>query len=170
MTSPAANPLLAAALAYALRGWAVFPLHSIIDGKCSCGKACGSHGKHPRTPNGLKDATVIEETISRWWQRWPGANIGLLTGARSGFWVLDVDAGADKPGEERPDQVGSTVFRRLRQHRPVFPLFLHDCGCRRNVPGHDWRGSLSAHPAVGAGQSLNEWARQKLLAAAAKVA
>jgi hypothetical protein len=32
---------LLAALAYARRGWAVFPVHSITDGRCSCGNhAC----------------------------------------------------------------------------------------------------------------------------------
>lgn len=90
-----ANPLLTAALAYAARGWHVFPCHTpTVDG-CSCLKrtACTDRGKHPRTKNGLKDATTDPGQIRRWWQQmWPEANIGICTGAVSDFVVLDVDA------------------------------------------------------------------------------
>ncbi len=74
-------------------GWKIFPLHTPIDdGVCSCGTAdCQSIGKHPRTPRGLKDATTDLEQIKRWWQKWPDANIGIATGAASGFFVVDID-------------------------------------------------------------------------------
>lgn len=89
----ALDSLLGAALAYAGRGWYVFPLHTAIGGRCSCGDpTCGSVGKHPRTKNGLRDATTDEPTIRRWWAKWPDANIGIATGAESGVVVLDVDA------------------------------------------------------------------------------
>jgi putative DNA primase/helicase len=39
----------------------------------------------------LKDATSTPETIRGWWKRWPLANLGLLTGPLSGFFVVDVD-------------------------------------------------------------------------------
>jgi len=83
-----------AALTYAQRwGWPVLPLHSIgLAGSCTCGRAdCGSPGKHPRTPRGLKDATRDVITIRNWWRAFPNANIGITTGAASGFFVLDVD-------------------------------------------------------------------------------
>jgi hypothetical protein len=84
--------MLDTALTYAQRGWAVFPLHTIIDGRCTCGKqACSSAGKHPRTLHGVKDATTDEVTIRQWWTQWPEANIGIATGAISGLVVLDVD-------------------------------------------------------------------------------
>jgi len=89
--------LLTAALAYARRGWPVFPLHHPVNDRCSCGKAeCGNVGKHPRyhdadLQHGLKDATTDLETIQRWWSRWPEANIGVVTGAISGLVVLDID-------------------------------------------------------------------------------
>jgi hypothetical protein len=80
------------ALAYARRGWHVFPLHHIINGRCTCGKAkCRSPGKHPRTRHGLKDATTEEPTVTAWWTKTPDANIGVPTGKASGFVVLDVD-------------------------------------------------------------------------------
>lgn len=79
------------ALAAASRGWGVVPLHSIRDGKCSCGKgeACDSPGKHPRTPHGIKDATTDEEAIQAWWTIYLDANVGIATGG--GLVVLDFD-------------------------------------------------------------------------------
>lgn len=93
------NAKLAAALLYASIGWRVMPLHSpaINAGAigCSCGRDdCPSPAKHPRTERGLKDATSDEATIRDWWRRWPGANVGVVTGADSGIVVLDVDAGS----------------------------------------------------------------------------
>jgi hypothetical protein len=40
---------------------------------------------------GLHEATTDLETVRAWWQRWPWANIGVATGARSGIVVVDVD-------------------------------------------------------------------------------
>lgn len=83
---------LDAALDCARRGWAVFPLHTPIDGGCSCRKVeCSSVGKHPRTYNGFQDATTDEAQIRMWWEAWPQANIGLVTGAESGLVVIDID-------------------------------------------------------------------------------
>lgn len=92
------NEMLTAALWYAQKkGWAVIPLHSIKNGACTCGKRnCDNPGKHPRfdknlIPNGLKSATTDPERIREWWNRWPDANIGIVTGAKSGFVALDID-------------------------------------------------------------------------------
>src|SRR5215469_11221378 len=75
------NPLLAAALAYAARGWAVFPLQP--------------GGKKPMAgSNGFKDATIDHAQIEAWWTKNPDANIGIATGAASGISVLDVDVKA----------------------------------------------------------------------------
>ena len=85
--------MLEAALAYARMGWKVFPLHTIIDGRCSCGKTdCNSPGKHPRTGRGFKEASADPDQIRRWWARWPDANIGIATG--DGLVVVDVDGAA----------------------------------------------------------------------------
>jgi hypothetical protein len=84
--------MLASALDYASVGWHVIPLHHPLeDGGCSCRRNCESPYKHPRTRNGLDDATTDEATIQRWWGRGPWSNIGIVTGARSGIVVLDVD-------------------------------------------------------------------------------
>jgi hypothetical protein len=83
--------MLDSALAYAGRGFPVFPLHErTAEGACSCGKSdCASPCKHPRTSHGLKEANIDVATIRQWWGRWPQANIGVATGRR--LLVLDVD-------------------------------------------------------------------------------
>ena len=86
--------MLQSALRYAKQGLAVFPLYGIKNGKCTCGnKDCRNPGKHPRTRNGLKDATTDAAQIRSWWNAWPDSNIGIATGAVSGIVVLDVDSG-----------------------------------------------------------------------------
>ena len=86
------NQLLDWALKYAENGYPIFPVHSVKDGKCSCGNLlCSSVGKHPRTSDGFKSATTDSATIKKWWTMWPDANIGLPTGQTSGLVVVDAD-------------------------------------------------------------------------------
>lgn len=80
-----------AALSYADRGWQVLPLYEIRSGRCSCGTACASPGKHPRLRHGLEDASADPDKIKTWWDQWPNANIGIRTGRESNLWVIDVD-------------------------------------------------------------------------------
>ncbi len=88
------------AIEYARRGFAVFPCHTIKNNHCTCGNIkCKSPGKHPLTPNGVKDATKDIEQIEAWWTKWPDANIAIATGGISGITVLDVDVGPQKSGE-----------------------------------------------------------------------
>jgi hypothetical protein len=47
---------------------------------------------------GFKDATTDAETIRAWWARWPNALIGVPTGKRSGFNVIDIDRKNGKDG------------------------------------------------------------------------
>lgn len=81
-----------AAANYAARGWAVFPLHTIRAGRCSCRhEDCAHTAKHPLTRHGLRDATTSSEQIRSWWGCWPWANVGIATGAASGLIVIDID-------------------------------------------------------------------------------
>jgi hypothetical protein len=80
------------ALRYAALGWAVVPMHSPVNGACSChDAACKSPAKHPRTMHGVHDASTDPEVIDRWFRMWPGSNIGIATGKVSGLIILDVD-------------------------------------------------------------------------------
>src|SRR5215471_12661978 len=86
--------LLTPALQYAALGLSVGPVHSINgDGWCSCkdGKSCARPGKHPRTQNGIYDATRDRGEIESFWSKWPDANIGIATGRPSGIVVIDID-------------------------------------------------------------------------------
>ena len=77
---------------YAEKGWAVLPVHTIIEGRCTCGKAdCSSAGKHPATPRGVKDATTDADQIQQWFANGRVLNIGIAAGAASGLAVLDID-------------------------------------------------------------------------------
>lgn len=75
--SPSSLPTLAAALQYAAHGWPVFP--------------CNPGTKAPLTPHGFRDASTDSARIRQWWTRWPGAMLGLPTGAVSGVVVIDLD-------------------------------------------------------------------------------
>ncbi len=72
------NDRLSAALDYAAAGMPVLPLA----------------GKVPRNRGGLTSASSDVLVVSEWWQRWPDANVGIVTGPASGYAVLDVDGPA----------------------------------------------------------------------------
>jgi hypothetical protein len=91
------NRLLEAALAYAAGGIPVYPVHwprptpgrASLACSCSRGFACDRPAKHPLVRHGVKEATTDPDRISRWWHRWPQANLGLATGIC--FDALDID-------------------------------------------------------------------------------
>lgn len=77
---PSELPL--AATAYATAGILVFP--------------CAPGEKRPLTEHGFQDATTDLERITRWWSRFPAANIGIPTGQLVD--VLDIDVHATGTG------------------------------------------------------------------------
>jgi hypothetical protein len=72
-----------AAQLYASIGWKVLPLHTPdADSVCDCGDADKlkpehATGKHPRTRNGLADASSDPAKIDWWWGMWPHANVAI---------------------------------------------------------------------------------------------
>jgi len=101
LPAPDPSPLLEAARTYLRFGCAVFPCWELTpdSSDCACPRThpsrdvaghCGSPGKHPRTPNGVKDASTDAATVTRWWTQWPRAHIAIACGA-SGLLVVDVD-------------------------------------------------------------------------------
>jgi Bifunctional DNA primase/polymerase, N-terminal/AAA domain/Primase C terminal 2 (PriCT-2) len=83
--------MLNAALRLAKHGWPVFP--------------CNPLNKKPLSEHGFKDATLDDNSIKAMWSRWPLAMIGVPTGVKSGFWVLDLDIDADKNGIAEWDKI-----------------------------------------------------------------
>lgn len=89
--------LLDSALDYASRGWRVLPVHGIIESDgaliCTCkhGARCGQPGKHPAVYDWVEKATTDPEPIRRAWGAQANLNVGIATGERSGFFVLDID-------------------------------------------------------------------------------
>ena len=61
-------------------GWLTFPVHSIVNGRCTCGKECDSPGKHPKIKGWQLGGEIP-----------PGSNIGLVTGQKSNIVVIDID-------------------------------------------------------------------------------
>jgi hypothetical protein len=120
-------------------GWAVFPLHWIAAGKCSCKRTdCGNQGKHPLVGHGFLDATRDAAQIEQWWSKWPAANIGIATGRASGLVVLDVD----------PRNGGDDSLEGLRlQHGPLPPTVQSRTG-----GGGDHY--LFAYPALAVGERI----------------
>lgn len=155
---PTSSTILAAeALAYASRGILIFPLWHVDAGVCQCAdrETCGSPGKHPRTRNGLKEATSDLTSVELWWSRWPYANIGMPAGG-NGLAVIDVDpahGGADTIAVF--DQyclehgIDATATRRIRtgsggEHRiywePPGGIISKSKAFGPDAPGVDTRG------------------------------
>jgi Bifunctional DNA primase/polymerase, N-terminal/AAA domain len=82
------SSILAEALAQVEQGRVVVP---------ACTSPCTAPWHDPPCPGKrplvkIKDRdTVTAEEVRRWWRRWPEAQLALLTGARSGLVVIDLD-------------------------------------------------------------------------------
>lgn len=161
--------LRAYALKLAKRGLRIFPVHSIQDGRCTCGNLqCTAPGKHPRTSHGHKDGTTNTEQISKWWAAKPFSNIGLVTGKISGFFVLDIDPrnGGEESLEELERIYGKIPKTKLvltgggGQHL-YFSYPRVNIGCRSNLfRGIDIKGDggyVLAPPSLHISNHRYEW-------------
>ncbi|MCC7507957.1 MAG: bifunctional DNA primase/polymerase [Planctomycetes bacterium] len=117
----AGNRMLVAALAYAARGWHVFPVFGDANDprdKSPVGKKCkapiGALVRH-----GLNDATVDPDVIRRWWTAEPGANIGVACGP-SGLCIGDVDSAAGELAVKHSGGFPKTLEARTGKGRHVY--------------------------------------------------
>jgi hypothetical protein len=144
-----------AALAYLARGWSVIPIEP--------------RGKRPVVPwLEYQRRLATPHEIEHWFQRWPDANVGVVTGALSGLVVLDVD----------PRHGGADSLARLEiDHAPLARTieaatggggrhlyFAHPGGAVPNriaiVPGIDVRGDggcVVAPPSLHASGGRYAW-------------
>lgn len=152
----AENPILAAALRYAARGWPVFP--------------CSARDKRPLLPRdidpatgkaipktgGLVKASCDPETIKGWWRRWPEALIGVSVGV-GGLIAIDFDPRTDPDTKEvftldrlkaeLEAQIGEALPKTITAVTPsggvhvYFAMPAEPIGNRGNLPEHvDVRG------------------------------
>jgi len=152
--------LRTAATSYASKGWRVIPVRWITEGGfCSChrGAECPSPGKHPVHDEWPEVASADFDTVADWWRpeprmpaiEWyPWANVGIVTGWRSGIFVLDVDtyaAGAQTLGayERRHGDMPETRVHQTGRGGQHF-FFTH--------PGFEIRNS--ARRVLGAGLDI----------------
>ncbi|WP_447983830.1 bifunctional DNA primase/polymerase [Nitrospira sp. Nam74] len=125
------HQLLTAAVSYVRKGWSVLPLHSPRKGQCSCNKTeCEAVGKHPCAEHGLNDATLNIPIIQAWWERWPRANVGVVTGRESGLVVLDID----------PRHSGDNTLAQLEEQHGKLPATVE------SLTGGGGRHILFQHP------------------------
>src|SRR5262245_39036313 len=113
------EPILPSALAFAQRGYAVFPLHWPVEHNgqraCSCGRLCGKNAaKHPvarYAPKGHLSATTETGIVKLWWGlRVPEANLGVRT---EKLVVIDVD----------PRHGGDESFQALEREHEIPPTW-----------------------------------------------
>ncbi len=76
------SPMLMAALEYAARGWHVFP---VPTGEKR------SHKSAARSGGRKWGATIDPDEIAADRQQWPQANVGIVTGPKSGLFVVEAD-------------------------------------------------------------------------------
>ena len=101
MSMRGGDTIFEAALAYARRGWPIFPVRA-------------DKRPYPGT-RGVLEATTDPRQIEGWWKRWPEANVALDVGG-AGMMVLDLDSGHDI--EELEKNVGPIPNTSLRQNTP----------------------------------------------------
>jgi hypothetical protein len=94
----AAMTPLDAARHYLERGWSVVALWWPLPHGCACprGVDCPSAAKHPCLPawRHLQTERPQADDLTAWWNAWPRANVGVVTGTVSQLAVIDSIPGA----------------------------------------------------------------------------
>ena len=150
------NPMLAGALDYAKRGWAVLPVQA--NGKAPLGKL---------VPHGFLHATTNPKTLQQWWTIEPTANIGIRTGAISGLFVFDIDP---RNGGNQSLSTLEARYGRLPETLQALTggggrhlYFVHPGGCLAShlgLPGVDIKadgGYVVAPPSRHASGGIYSW-------------
>jgi len=97
--------------------------------------------------------------LKSWWERWPDANVAILTGATSGIMALDLEAGTSldsKPIPPTPMQETGGGGRHYLFRHPGFPV----PNAVKILPGVDLRGDggyIVVPPSVHPSGKRYEW-------------
>lgn len=125
------NPHLEAALGYLARGWAVV--------------AVAPRAKRPIVRwQPYQSEAPDEALVTSWFERWPDANISVVTGAVSGLVVLDVD----------PKHGGDVSLAALEKRHGALPATVESItgGGGRHVyfahPGREVRNRAAMAPGI----------------------
>jgi hypothetical protein len=130
------SELLDTALAYAARGWHVFPCWPPDAAACR-NMEPHKRGKTPACAHGVIDATTDYNIVKGWWGN-ADFNIGIRTGKESGFFVIDVDGDA-----------GEAELKKLEDQFGALPPTLESITGRGGrhlcfqIDGHPIRNSTS---------------------------
>lgn len=95
-------------------GWHIFPMRAGTNGYF--GKDEDAAWSYRQFGGGFYWGTTDRAKVAEWSRRWPGANIGLRTGEKSGVVVLDMDFG--KPGSNTQEAVDLLAERGFRFPQP----------------------------------------------------
>lgn len=108
---------LEAALGYLKRGWSVIP--------------AGERTKRPIVPwQKFQHEMPSEQQVGKWWERWPKANLAVVTGEISGIVVVDID----------PKNGGTKSLVRMEKRHGSLPETVE------TVTGGGGRHIYFAHP------------------------
>ena len=149
------NKILEAALEYAKRGWSVIPI---------------SKNKNPliKWKTATREELTNPDNIRKWWEKFPAANVAIVTGERSGGLVvvdLDVDEEKGVNGKEAlkewcdehdifPIESSATVYTGRGGQHLYFqsPFTYHNqVGCLEGVDIRGEGGCVVAPPSVHGG-------------------
>lgn len=104
------SPILQAALAYAAKGWPVFPCRAADSEELDAEGLPRWYAKAPLVGKWRQTASADAARIRNWWVRWPDALIGLPMGGATGLFALDFD-----PREEVDPETGEVISWTLAQ-------------------------------------------------------
>jgi hypothetical protein len=123
--------------------------------------------KRPHTAHGLKDASTNIEQVSSFWERWPSALIGVLTGRASKLLVVDIDPdGAQWYAENFERLACGRIHKTRRGYHLLYRMpeteIRNSAG--KLAPGVDVRGEggyaiwwpAHGHEAVGSLEDISE--------------
>ena len=104
------------------------------------------------------------EEITQWWQKWPNANIGIITGAVSGIIVLDVD-GEEGQRSIKDNKLSLPPAWAARTGGGGFHYFFKHpgnsvCNFVKRLPGIDLRGDggyIVAPPSIHPSGNRYQW-------------